>query len=265
MPGLTDVPQPATPESEGEHLGEAMALIRRDAMIGQTLEADEYKRRREALLRFVHTQLTPAELDDRGTLVKVNDYYTVPGSAQVALTKKGGELLGELYKYKTLRSGITESEFTADYGFARADVILHRSGIVVGAASASACSLEKTFQRASKKYQLNNKVDWRAARNDIEARAQKRAYVRAMIQACAASDILAVADEQDEGEAPKGRSAIAALLELVKHPAFTDAQREKVKEWLKRATGEEIDEQVQRAEEKIVVWKEAHSGKGPLD
>lgn len=255
---------PATLEDLSETPGESMAMVRRDEMIGRTLETDEYTRRRQALLRFVHTQLTPAEMDDAGRLTKINDYYTVPGSSQIALSKKGGELLGELYKYKTFKSEITESQFSAEYGYARADVILHRAGIVVGAASAACTSLEKTFQRSAKKYMVGEplKVDWRAARNDIEARAQKRAYVRAMIGACAASDIFAVMDEQDEGE---GKGGIARLLELVKHSAFTDAQRGQVKVWLKTATSDAIDEQVQRAEEKILVWKEKHGQKGPLE
>jgi hypothetical protein len=82
-----------------------------------------------------------------------------------------------------------------------------------------------------------------------------------MIGACAASDIFTVMDEQDDGE---GKGGIARLLDLVKHQVFTDAQREQVKTWLKTATSDAIDEQAQRAEEKILVWKEQHGQKSPL-
>lgn len=157
---------------------------------------EQFKARRVALMQFIKEQLEPAQMDGK-TLLKVNDYYKFPGSDKYALSKKGAESLGTLYRYQVMESQIVAHQCEKDYCYARARVTLHRANTVMAVREASCSSAEKSIQRSSGKYRVGTKVDWRGADNDICARAQKRAYVQAMIAACGASDILETADGMD--------------------------------------------------------------------
>jgi hypothetical protein len=253
-------------------MSESTDLIQLDDRVGTALSADEFKKRRDRLLQFINHQLAEAQYDDRGYPVAVNDYYVVPGSKKKALSKKGAELIGQLYKFAIREAEIVHSVCEKDYCMARARVILHRSGVIVGAQSGSCSTAEKGFQseRAKKKYG----GDYRSAVNDIEARAQKRAYVRAMIAACGASDILEAADDAppeehipdaeyevvddplDPKPASNGgptREQLLRLTSLITHPEVTEAERQKTAKWLntEKATSEAVDNLIARLEERV--------------
>lgn len=244
------------------------------------LTPEQYKGRRQALMRFIKDQLTEAVYQN-GRILKTNDYYRLPGSEKLALSKKGAELLGDHYKYKIARVEIDNRVLEKDFVSVSANVTLHRSNIVVAAQVASCSSAEPGFQRQAKKYggeydkraKKAKNVDWRAALNDIEARAQKRAYVRAMIAACAASDILEVADDGPSGDdvqdlgpedyedvtprpADKGGvtpAQLQRLLTLSADPAVDQAQRASLATWLNspKASAEGAEELIVRLEEQI--------------
>jgi hypothetical protein len=152
----------------------------------------EAVRRREALLRFVADVLEEADYDN-GRPTRINDYYKVPGSNGLALSKRGAEKLGDLYRFKILHSEVVDHRCEKEFCYARARVTLHRAGQVVAEREGSASTAEVQFQRAAKKYG----GDFRAADNDIVAKAQKRAFVQALIAALSATEILAAADEYE--------------------------------------------------------------------
>jgi hypothetical protein len=143
---------------------------------------------------------------------------------------------------------------------------LHRADIIVAVREGSCNTAEKGFQsdRVKRKYS----GDFRAAENDIRARAQKRAFVNAMIAACAASDIFAVADEQeipegecevvDEGTEQDPRvPLVEKLLKLVQCKAFTDEDRSELEKWAnsRRRTTKQLEEAIEKADDKIARWE----------
>ena len=77
-----------------------------DDFLGTALPPAEYKARRDHLFRFIKHQLTEATYGEKGKLDKINDYYKVPGSDKLALSKKGAELLCQHYSYKVMSSAI---------------------------------------------------------------------------------------------------------------------------------------------------------------
>ena len=258
-----------TAQPEAKPVAEGNRLVPSDHFVGTALSPEEYKQRRETLLWFVKFQMTEAEYDAKGRPIGTYDYYKLPGSDKLVLSKKGGELLGETYKYKVHSSKIVESTMQKDYVHARAEVVVHRSGIIVGAATRSCSSAEKRFKSERTKAKYGG--DYRAAINDVEAIAEKRAFVAAMIKACAASDILEVADDRDDiqdaeyedvtdrsvprSESNGGPSAekVQALLKLVGNELFTDDERERVEAWVNsdKCTPELLEEQLVKAEDRI--------------
>lgn len=243
---------------------------------------DQFKRRRVALMQFIKEQLEPAEMDGN-KLLRVNDYYKFPGSDKYGLSKKGAEALGALYRYQVMDAGIVEHKCEKDYCYARAKVTLHRGGTVMAVREASCSSAEKSFQRSAAKYTCSGKKDpdWRSADNDIVARAQKRAYVQAMIAACAASDILESADEidfskvedaefEDVTESPSPASNGGPTVEQLKratklltHKSVTADEREKFADWMNKptCTAARMEEQLALLEDRINASEE---GDGPL-
>ena len=258
---------------EGEAASSVPAVVGKNFQ--ETVEAgrdlpmteEQYERRRTALLSFIGRQLTEATYDSRGYPDMCNDYYAVPGSRQKALTRKGAECLGDHFRYKVFRSEVTEQILEPDFVSVRARVALHRNGVVMAEREGACTTAEAGFQRMGmrKKYgaRYNQKKeetkapDYRAALNDIVARAQKRAYVNAMIAACAAGDILAVAEEgswQVDGDGVLKEGVVVEatvveddtapfttwdawrerLLVLGKHPAFGKEEQSKLATWLEK-------------------------------
>ena len=235
----------------------------------------QYRERRQALLRFIKTQLVEAEYGDRGRIVRINDYYKVPGTNRLALSKKGAESIGDHYRYKVAYASTVDSVLQVDFVMVRSAMTLHRSNVIVGASEAAATSAEASFQKAKRKYLVGGKVDWRAAYNDVLSRAQKRAYVKALIVACAASDILEVAGETEIQDLEEGRdyevvgqdapgqplplgidqARVKALFDILTDfpDLFTKDEYAAAARWVNsdRCTAEKLEEQIQRAEQRV--------------
>jgi hypothetical protein len=171
-----------------------------------------WKKQRDILLNFVKTYLEEASYDSRGYPIqgKLRDYYVVPGAKQKALTKRGAEKLAGLFRFAKGETKLVGGTETADFVSQTVEVTLRdQYRRQVGSAVSSCSSAEAGFRSiyAQKKYgatiednRITVKPDWRAALNDIIARAGKRAFVQAVIYAVAGDEIFTTAEEADPGE-----------------------------------------------------------------
>jgi hypothetical protein len=232
------------------------------------MKPEDFLRRRDALIRVVKNSLEEA-IYANGQPVRINDYYKVPGSDSLALSKRGAEKLGDLYRFKILKSEIVDHKCEKDYCYARARVTLHRAGQVVAEREGSASSAEKAFQNSAAKYGK----DFRAADNDIIAKAQKRAYVQGLIAALSATEILAAADDYEgipSGEAevvderpttlpPEMWHRIATVLTKAQQVgAISQEDSSKFLTWAEKPgrTAEKLEDQLVALEDKIAASEE---------
>ena len=200
-------------------LGRQVALEPREADPAHQLQ--QYDSRRTALLRFVAGKLVESEYTKRGMPIegRLHDFYKVPGSSRRALTKLGAEKLSDLLGLRVAAKHVTASVETSEYCSARVRVdLVDRFGRSAGSHEAAASTAEAGFRSAGarRKYGAPGKwekgpdgdtwvetgpPDFRAALNDVVARAGKRAFVGAVIVAAAADEIFEVASEgEDRGE-----------------------------------------------------------------
>lgn len=171
---------------------------------------DAFQRNRDTLMKFVRGYLTESDYDGKGYPVpgKVHDYYLVPGSQNKALTKLGAEKLAMLFRFGVGTTRLVASQETKEYASATVEVTLvDQYRREVGSAVSSCSSAEAGLQRASKKYG----GDWRAALNDIVARARKRAIVQAVIVATSADEVFVSGENDttgsgDESAVPASRA-----------------------------------------------------------
>jgi hypothetical protein len=195
--------------------------LERPVDLQRNLEA--FKANRDVLMRFVREYLEEAEYDAKHYLIpgKVHDYYLVPGSQNKALTKLGAEKLAQLFRFAVGSSPIVRCEETKEYVSATVELVLvDQYRRQVGAAVSSCSTAEPGFRSAGarKKYGAvlqNGKEttppDFRAALNDVVARARKRALVQAIIVATSADEIFVSAEEDPQAKeapaapAPTGR------------------------------------------------------------
>lgn len=193
-----------------------LARYRKDAE-PETMLA-QFDQRRAMVLRFVGSKMIEAEYDGKGYLVegKLHHCYVVPGSTKKALTKTGAELLAELFRLRRGTSKVMSSVETADYVSARVHCeLFDQYGRAAGAHEAAASTAEPSFRSpmARKKYGAQGRwegpkghgkwvetggPDFRAALNDVVARAGKRAFVGAVIVATATDEIFEVADAENQ-------------------------------------------------------------------
>jgi len=192
------------------------------AMLERPLDLEKqlawWKIQRDTLLKFVREYLQEAEYDSKGAPApgKLHDYYVVPGSKQKALTKRGGEKLAQLFRYAKGETKLVGGTETADFVSQTVEVtLLDNYRRQVGSAVGSCSTAEAGFRSiwTQRKYgaviekdeqgesRVKTKPDWRAALNDVVARAGKRAFVQAVIVATAADEIFTTAEEADPGEA----------------------------------------------------------------
>ena len=218
-------------------LGEKMVLDRhrREGTPEALLEA--YDARRQMVLRFVAEKLIEAEYAKGYPIEgKLHHYYVVPGSTRKALTKTGGEMLADLFRFRRGESVVTSSIETPEYCSARVRcILLDQWGRQAGAHEAAASTAEAGFQAAGARRKYGAKGEWtpgergrkewdetsapdyRAALNDVVARAGKRAFVGAVIVACAADEVFDLAaslggegqEQKDEDDGAVRRSARA--------------------------------------------------------
>lgn len=181
----------------GEALAERLATP--DNLVEQL---DAYDRNRRVLMKFIATHLHESEYDERDRMKlpkagAMNDYYLVPGATTKALTKLGAEKLGQLFRFRRGTTEVTHQLCTREICEVRVRVTLvdqyHRPA---GAFESACTTQERSFQseRSKKKYS----GDFRAALNDVVARASKRAFVQAIIYSTATDEIFQAAADPDE-------------------------------------------------------------------
>jgi len=198
-PEVHDLPVPEqTYRDPREVLAEKLA---QPADLERALET--YDRNRKALMRFIGTHLIEAIYEDKNgkklpKAGEMNDYYMVPGATVKALTKLGAEKLGQLFRFARGDTQVTHQVCTKELCEVRVRVTLvdqyHRPA---GSFESACSSQERSFQFAKKKYD----GDFRAALNDIVARASKRAFVQAVIYSTATDEIFQAGAEPEEQRA----------------------------------------------------------------
>lgn len=198
-------------------LGAAIEIAAQERAADPGVMMKAFDDTRTMILQFVREKMQAAEVDQKGYLVegKLHHFYVVPSSTRKALTKTGAELLASLFRLQRSRSEVTNSVETAEYVSARVHCeLVDRWGKAAGAHEGACSSAEPAFRSpgARKKYGAQGKwegpqgdkewvekvgPDYRAALNDIVAKAGKRAFVGAVIVATATDEIFEV--PQDDG------------------------------------------------------------------
>lgn len=175
---------------------------------------EEFQANRKIVLRFVAEQMVECEYNDRGYPIpgKMGDYYKVPGSQTKALTKRGGENLGQFFRFAKGETKVVSQVLEQDFCSTLVEVtLLDKFRRPVGSAASACTTAEPGFrsvnarkkygaryERKGNEYVQTEPPDYRAAFNDIVARAGKRAYVQAIIFATATDEIFHVAEEDAE-------------------------------------------------------------------
>lgn len=221
------------PRAETEPVEVGTSIIRDglDKPLDLAANLDRFQKNRAVVLKFCRQLLVEAEYDDKGYLIpgKLNDFYLVPGAKTKALTKRGGETLAQLFRYFRGPTAVVSETETKEYVSATVNVTLvDHYGRTVGNATASCTTAEKGFSspNAQKKYgavviwkrgedpEIKTPGDFRAAKNDVVARASKRAFVQAVIYTTATDEVFHVADdmaEEVERKAPADATGNAVL------------------------------------------------------
>jgi hypothetical protein len=213
-------------------LGQQVALDRERREADPAYQLTLYEKQRSAILNFVATKLTECEYDAKGYPLpgKMHDYYILPGYKAKTATKACVSKVLNLLRLRVAKRRVTNSNFTADHGSARVMVeLVDSAGQPAGAYEAACSTAEAAFQsdgvrkkygaryeRVKGEYTEVSPPDFRAAENDIVARAGKRATTGATIVAAsleeifdlesstgAAGDETRDQDEQQHEEAPQ--------------------------------------------------------------
>lgn len=199
--------------------------------------------------RFIAGQMHEAEYDKKGYPLKgkMHDFYTLPNYDKKCPTKQGAEKLAAFANLRRAKTYTVARECTKEFSMAEVQVeLVDKFGQPAGSGDAAATTAESSFQGASKKYG----GDWRAAYNDILARAGKRAFVQAVIYATATDDIF-----DSTGEIAKKAEAAGVDEDETNRPRFPEK--------FGNVAGKYIDEQSTGALTKILQWcrKEAKNPK----
>ena len=236
---------------------EAMIVAQLERPVELAKNLQMFKRNREILVQFVREYLVEADYDSRGYPIagKLHDFYKVPGSENKALTKLGAEKVGQLFRFGPGATRLVSSQETKEYVSATVEVVLvDQYRREVGSAVSSCSTAEPGYRSpgARRKYGATFKnqeetspPDYRAALNDVVARARKRAVVQAVIVASAADEIFVSAEA--DPKAPVGEDAAPAPTDKPRFPAnwkdvggklieeASDEQLKKVADWCRTA------------------------------
>lgn len=172
----------------------------------------DWKKNRETLVRFVKEYLEEASYDAKGRPIpgQMRDFYKVPGSQTKALTKRGGEKVANLFRFGKATTEVRDKTETKEYVSATVEVTLvDQYRRPIGSAVSACSTAESGFasDRAKQKYAS----DYRAALNDVVARAAKRAFVQAVIVAAAGDEMFTTAEDV-EGTGDSGAGAPASSI-----------------------------------------------------
>ena len=254
---------------------------------------EQFLKRRQALIELVKTQLVEATYGPRGKILRVNDFYRVPGSDKLALSRPGAGKLSDIYRVKPMEQKTDQHVYEQDHVMYRLITYVGRGGQVLGVGTGSCSTSEKRFQspKSRKKYNATFKnadsqdgelievdpADYRAADHDVLTMASKRGYVNAIIDALSAHEVLQAADEYQhipEGEAEEIKEAprmhpehltaelLTRIMSLVNHAQHQKVlsidEAEKFFKWIWREdrTTEQVEKQLDLLEDRIIQAEE---------
>jgi hypothetical protein len=171
-----------------------------------------YDRNRKALMKFIGNHLEEASYEEKNgkqlpKAGEMRDFYAIPGATTKALTKLGAEKLGQLFRFARGDTQVTHQVCTKELCEVRVKVTLVDQYRREAGSFESACSSqERSFQAAKGKYD----GDFRAALNDVVARASKRAFVQAMIYSTATDEVFQAGAEPEEQRAESETTTTAS-------------------------------------------------------
>lgn len=193
---MTAKPEVHDAREPEDRLPLALALRNEAILNGEDLEKRLARVQKDTAIvrRFIAQQMVEAEYDAKGypQKGKMHDFYRLPGFDKKCPTKQGAEKLAGFANLRRAKTYTVARECTKEFSMAEVQVeLVDKFGQPAGSGDAAATSAESSFQGAAKKYgqRDNQAADWRAAYNDILARAGKRAFVQAVIYATATDDI----------------------------------------------------------------------------
>ncbi|KKL03801.1 hypothetical protein LCGC14_2622500 [marine sediment metagenome] len=193
--------------------GEAIELAKLDKPLDLEQNLQQYAVMRKQVLKFIGEQLVEAEYDSKGYPLpgKVNDYYQLPNYDKKQLAKVGAEKISSFFRFFAGPITLVSQAREKDYCDATVSIVLlDHFGRTVGSAISSCSTAESGFQGIGSKrkyggYYVKENGRWvertapdfRAALNDVTARARKRALVQAVIVATCTDEIFEAAKEDE--------------------------------------------------------------------
>lgn len=206
-------PGHAWDEEHQEFIPLGMALEQERLAKPMDLQAnlEAFTEARKVVLKFIGEQMREAEYDEKGYPIsgKLGDYYKVPGAGdKKALTKKGAENLAQFFRFFAGPLKVEQQTTTKEYVDATVSgTIVDHFGRIVGSAVSSCSSAETAYQTFGSKqkyggwYERSSKTwkrqpDYRAAMNDVMAKARKRWFVQGIIVATATDEIFELAQDE---------------------------------------------------------------------
>jgi hypothetical protein len=202
--------------------GQAVELAKLEKPLDLEQNLQRYGAMRKAVLKFIAEQLVEAEYNKKGYPVpgKLGDYYRLPNYDKHQLTKVGGGKISSFFRFFAGPIELLNQTKEKDYCDATVSmVLLDHLGRTVGSAMSSCSTAESGFQSIGVKRKYGGHYentrdggtnekrapDFRAALNDVTARARKRALVQAVIVATCTDEIFEAAKEDEpERKDPSG-------------------------------------------------------------
>lgn len=222
------------------------AALERPVDLQRNLEA--WRQNRETLVRFIGQYLQEADYNEQRYPIsgQMHDYYRLPNYDKKALTKQGAEKIAQLFRFARASTETVQREATKGGALAVVRVVLvDHYRRPVGSGEAACSTAEKSFQgRSAAKYG----GDYRAALNDVIARAGKRAFVQAVIYVVAGDELFESAastgDDRDDEEVQREAATTVSAPRFPKNwkevggklvSEVSDAQLQKVADWCRKA------------------------------
>ena len=194
-------------EAEPRGLALERAQAERPLDLAQNFAVME--KNRQTLVKFVADRMEESEYkaDKYPVSGKMHDFYILPNYDKKALTKQGAEKLAQLFGLRRRSTASVERVCTKEFAMAVVRVeLVDRYGMPAGSGEAACSTAETGFKRSAKKYN----DDFRAAMNDVVARAGKRAFAQAVVYATATDEIFDSSGEQEKAIETTGRVEEAA-------------------------------------------------------
>ena len=211
--------------------GQAIELARLEKPLDLEQNLQQYAVMRKQVLKFIGEQLVESEYNEKGYPVvgKLGDFYKLPNFDKKQLTKIGAEKISSFFRFFAGPITLVNQSKDKDYCDATVSIVLlDHFGRTVGSAISSCSTAEAGFQSVGAKrkyggfYQKENgrwvektAPDFRAALNDVTARARKRALVQAVIVATCTDEIFEAAKE-DEPERKQSTNDLPAKMTIGK-------------------------------------------------